>query len=211
MAPTHPSSANGTGEQSARIRELRRYTEFVSLSKRILGALALLLVGYIVYSALRQSDDRVRLVFSAMPTGDPLTPRMLKPHYEGVDSQNQPYHITAAEAVQTADEQHIALTMLHADMTLRDTSWVTLTSRRGLFDSKQKMLQLTQDVQMFYEGGYEFRTDSALLDLANSRASGDRPIDGQGPLGLLRADSFEVTEKGKRLYFIGAVKMTIYP
>lgn len=208
MAATHIPA--GDSSQPSRIGELRRYTEFVGLSKRLLWALAAILVGVVLFFTMRNADDRVRLVFSAMPVGDPLAPMMVKPHYEGIDNQSQPYHITAEEAVQV-DPEHIALTALHADMTLRDTSWLALTSGHGIFDSERKILALSEGVQMFYEGGYEFRTASADIDLNLGNATGHQPIEGQGPLGLLEADRFEITQKGKRLYFAGSVKMTLYP
>ena len=64
---------------------------------------------------------------------------------------------------------------------------------------------------MFYDGGYEFRSDYAQVDIKEGAAYGDSPVEGQGPMGTLTADSFNITERGKVIRFNGSVKMTLYP
>ena len=63
---------------------------------------------------------------------------------------------------------------------------------------------------MFHDQGYEFQTATARVDLENSTASGDEPIDGQGPFGILKAQGFRVLESGERIFFVGPATLTVF-
>ena len=41
--------------------------------------------------------------------------------------------------------------------------------------------------------------------------SGLEPLSGNGPLGDVRADSYEIEDEGDRVIFRGNVNLTIYP
>ena len=65
-------------------------------------------------------------------------------------------------------------------------------------------------IDVFYEGGYEFRTDHAHVDIQKGSAYGDAAIEGQGNLGTLQADGFSMGTHGETIHFTGSVKMMLY-
>ena len=47
-------------------------------------------------------------------------------------------------------------------------------------------MELDGGVNIFSDEGYEFRTERAEIDIDANTAWGDQPIEGQGPLGILK-------------------------
>lgn len=205
------NAASTTRATRRNLRPVRRHSYFVGLGKKLLwGLVALLLLGlaYLIWG--EAGREGVRVVFSGMAntTGD--APAMLNPRYQGLDIHNRPFTITADKAVQ-AGANMVDLYTLNADITLEHESWLALKAATGKLDMQNKQLDLFTDISMYYEGGYEMRTQEAHVDIQRGSAYGNVPVEGQGPLGTLRANAFEVQDRGNRLIFNGAVKMKIYP
>ncbi|MEL6757564.1 MAG: hypothetical protein AAFP81_14125, partial [Pseudomonadota bacterium] len=59
--------------------------------------------------------------------------------------------------------------------------------------------------------GYEFTTTAARVFVQDGRIEGLEPLSGNGPLGYVRADSYEIEDEGDRVIFRGNVDLTIYP
>ena len=74
----------------------------------------------------------------------------------------------------------IELDSPQADITLQDGSWITVTANSGRFDRAAEQLSLDGDVNLFHDDGMEMRTELARVDLQESLAWGDQPVEGQG-------------------------------
>ena len=146
---------------------------------------------------------------------------VVNPRLVGTDSDNQPFSVTADLAKNvsfTADvdkfwqeAKPIELEMPKADITLKDGSWLVLTAETGTLQPAKKFLDLAGKVNLFHDSGYEFRTTEAEIDLEQGAASGDAPIEGQGPFGHLQAEGFRLVDKGRNILFTGKAKLIIYP
>ena len=95
-------------------------------------------------------------------------------------------------------------------MPLADGSWVALTANDGRFEADTNILHLAGDVNLFHDQGYEFNTTTAQVDLVTSTASGDDPVKGQGPFGVLDAEGFRVLDSGARILFLGPARLTVF-
>lgn len=188
-----------------------RYTRFVALSKHFLWVVAAAVIALLVWVASDNSGENgTRIIFSnAQKTEKPPQNVMNHPHYQGVDAQNRPYTVIADTATQV-DASHVALVAIRADMTMTTGAWLALNAGSGMLNLTAKQLELKDAVDMFYDGGYEFRTDHAHVDIQKGSAYGDAPVEGQGPLGTLKADSFSVENRGQVIRFNGSVRMTLY-
>lgn len=188
---------------------VRRYTRFVLLSKWLLWiAAGGLFVAVGVMSSVNMGDGSARLVFTNPQQSQQGEEVMLRPHYQSVDENDQPFSVTADTATQK-DADTVLLKNLNADMSFKDLRWAALSANEGTLRTKQKKLDLAGAVNMFYDGGYEMRTELARVDMAAGSVEGPGPVEGQGPSGTLTADRFKVREKGKVLYFEGNVKVTL--
>lgn len=190
--------------------DIARYTRFVSLSKYSLWILAALILALLVWLAEDNSGDTgARLVFSSISKSGDLKNIMWKPHYQGVDNNNRPYTVIADKATQL-DAQTVVMANARADMTLGNGAWTAIDAGTATLNLQTKQLMLQSDVDVFYDGGYEFRTDHAHVDIQKGTAYGDAPVEGQGPAGTLRANSFSMENHGQVIHFNGSVRVRLY-
>ncbi len=187
------------------------YTQFVIISRWSLWVLIGVVVIAVVWVASSNNGkDGTRLVFSSVTKNEAMQNVMEKPRYQGMDQKNQPFTVIAERAIQK-DKDTIELHDIHADMNQQDGSWLALNSGVGELNLETKKIKLERDVNMFYDGGYEFRTSEAQVDINKGSAQGSSHIEGQGPAGILQADSFIVENRGQVIKFNGSVRMTLYP
>jgi hypothetical protein len=73
------------------------------------------------------------------------------------------------------------------------------------------MLWLQGAVSVYSADGYEFHSPTASCDVNAGVVTSDDPVNGQGPTGLLYANSFWLADRGNHMRFTKGVKMTLYP
>jgi lipopolysaccharide export system protein LptC len=185
------------------------YTRFVELFKYSLWGLAAVIVVAVVWVAEDKSGEGGRIVLSNVPKSGNLQNIMLKPHYQGIDSHDRPFTVIADQATQL-DADNVSMNNVRADMTAANGAWVALVSGTGVLNLQTKQLELHDKVDMFYDGGYDFRSDHAHVDIQKGTAYGDSAIEGQGPPGTLKADSFAIDDHGAVIHFNGSVRMKLY-
>jgi lipopolysaccharide export system protein LptC len=189
-------------------------SRIVSTMKYLLpGAAFALLVLVAIWPRLLPDQDRFRVDLAAVGSTGGSKPQVLNPRLQGIDSEKRPFQIVAdlgSRVQNDAGEEVYDLINPKADIVLNDGSWIALNANDGRFDLFSNTLHLSGDVNMFHDQGYEFQTATARVDLENSTASGDEPIDGQGPFGILKAQGFRVLESGERIFFVGPATLTVF-
>ncbi|MGD9538271.1 MAG: LPS export ABC transporter periplasmic protein LptC [Alphaproteobacteria bacterium] len=200
------------GRAAAPAARTGRYSAFVGVMRYALPLSAVLLLGLIVvWPLVSGREDGFRVTYSTSVQEDGSL-KMLNARYIGTDDKGQPYTVTAVEAVPNAvDTTLVSLKTLAADMFVKDGSWLAMTANEGLYDRDASTLDLAGDVTLFSDEGHELHTESAHIEIAAGTADGDRPVAGQGPLGLIEGDAFRVTERGDNLFLFGNVKVTVFP
>lgn len=186
------------------------YTRFVRLSKRFLWVLVAGVISLIIWVASdSSSENKARIVFSNMAKSGVLQNIMANPHYQGVDGKNRPYTVMADKATQV-DKDTVLLTNIRADIALEKGVWIAMNAGSGKLNMVTKKLELTDGVDVFYDNGYEFRTSHANIDIQSGSAYGDASLEGQGPIGTLKAKGFSVTGHGKSIHFNNSVRIKLY-
>jgi lipopolysaccharide export system protein LptC len=183
----------------------------VAYLKLMLPAVALLIVTLILaWPQIVSDHNRVR--FGGHISADEAdTLRMINARYVGVDDQQRPYVVTSALA--TRDSAHAPSTDLKtpkADMTTASGAWVAVTAETGVYHNDAKLLDLAGDVSVFHDGGTEFHTATARVDLSASSAAGDDPVEGQGPTGTVTSDGFRLYDRGAHIIFTGKAHMVLF-
>jgi lipopolysaccharide export system protein LptC len=182
-----------TARSRATIHDAERYARFVSIMRRGLLLAGLLLVGLVVgYSLLPRQSQRMAMTFEKMGvvSGD-LS--MTNPKLHGVDSEGNPFTVTADKATQNPKNLHQAtLANVQADLSLKDGQWMTATAPVGTLDADAHRLDLHGAISVFTDEGYELHTDLAHFDLAKGIATGPHRVTGQGPSGTFVADRFRI-------------------
>ncbi len=208
------------GAEWAAARQLSTtYSRFVGAMKFLLPFIALVLIGVVLtWPHLNPSEKRFRVGFSSLAATEAMDLEMVNPRLVGFDSQDQPFSLTAdlaknitpsADFWETADP--VEFEMPKADMILEDDTWVVLTAESGVLLPPDRTLELMGEVNLYHDSGYEFETSRAMIDLANSIASGDEIVDGHGPFGHITAEGFRLEKRGGRIHFTGKSSLTLYP
>lgn len=208
MAPDPITQA--TGQVRRLVAPVTRYTRFVSVSKRFLWVLIAAMIALVVWIASdNNGENGARIVFSNVPKSEVIQNIMASPRYQGVDVHGRPYTVVAHKAVQV-DKENVTMETIKAEITLDSGAWLAMNAGSGHMNIARKQMLLEGGVDAFYEGGYEFRSDHAQVDIQNNSIFGDAPVEGQGPLGTLKADNFSVENHGQVIRFNGSVRMKLY-
>lgn len=207
-----PATAYDSPGPPAR-RPLRTaHTRFVAMMKWALPVTAAGLVAIMVAWSQDHDQDRgFRLGQSSLRVDDVAGQKVVNARYTGTDNHDRPYTITAEALAQASrDTDVVQLNGPKADVALSGSSWAALTAPTGMYSRKERRLLLAGGVNLFHDGGYEFHTERAVIDLGLSSARGDDPVDGQGPFGTLQADGFRIEDGGQRIHFTGRAKLVIH-
>lgn len=189
------------------------YGRFVGLAKILLPTIATALIAIVVvWPELSEQENRFRLGPAKIDRSEAEKLRMINARFTGVDASKRPFTVTADSADQANPKSsNIVLVSPKADILLGNGAWVALTATDGKFNRDDQLLELTGNVNLFHDSGYEFRTESAVLDLTAGDATGTEPVEGQGPFGHLSAEGFKIYNRGERINFTGKAKLIIAP
>ncbi len=128
-------------------------------------------------------------------------------HFNGLDSKNEPYSMTAARATRPGGLQNVYdLNKPRAEITLQDGAWLSGQSDFGRYDQDTRKLWLGGNVQLFHDKGYEFTTDEAQIDISADNAYGEKPVLIQGDFGEIRGQGFKALDAGKTFVVTGPAK-----
>ena len=189
-----------------------RYSRFVTLMKRSLTISAGAIIAIvIIFALLPRQSDKVSFAYEKMGRIDNDL-AMLKPRLTGSDQRGNPFVITADAAIQQgSNSRKVALKKVEADLTLDKDRWLNASATQGFFDMEKNWLRLSGGIAVFSGDGYELHTAQAEVDLKKGVFRGPGEVTGQGPMGTLRADTFELDHRTMQLVLRGHVHMTINP
>jgi lipopolysaccharide export system protein LptC len=197
---------------------LRQARAAVGFHSRLVGFLKLVLplvaaslvVLVAAWPHIYQREDRFKIGIANVNLEEAATVRMVKARFTGIDAANRPYVLTADDAVQQAGDANVVeLTAPKGDITLANGSWVALTGETGHFYKDLQILDLSGQVNLFHDAGYEFRTATARFEMAKSAAEGNERVDGQGPFGSIVAEGFRIVDRGAVVHFLGKSRLVI--
>ena len=205
------------GEHFARRRRIvaisARYSRFVGLMKVVLPMSAVALAVLVVaWPYLAGREEGFHLSFADIGVDATEAVYMTNARFFGSDDKRQPISVTADSVTQEiGDPDTVRFILPKADILLENGDWLALTAERGTLHRAGQLLALDGGVNIFFDKGYEFRTERAEIDLRTRAARGDAPVEGQGPLGLLNASGFRLGDKGRTIHFDGRVRLVLYP
>lgn len=187
------------------LAQARRRSERVKYLRYLLvGAAAVsigLFFGYILRSAITQESR-------PPPVDDSQAVTMINPRFTGRDAAGEIFTITADTAKRRRTREGAV------DLTgpiLRDSKGTEVQAPSGFYDRDLGILELYEDVRISDAAGYMFNSQGARVHVAEDRVEGLSPLEGRGPLGDIKADSYEILDGGDRIVFKGNVQTVIYP
>ncbi len=188
-------------------------SQVVMSLKILLPAVAVALVMLVLmWSRLSPEDQRFAIPRVVVKPEDLENLKMEAPRYVGIDAQSQPFTVTARLATQGASGSPLThLEEPKGDILLSAGSWIAVEARQGVYDKTAETLDLSGDVSLFHDRGYQLRTERARVLFAPGEAQGDAPVHGQGPDTELSGEGFRLEAKGARILLLGESRIVLYP
>lgn len=205
MASFDPAAAEFSHDAERRLVALARWrkrSRLVRLYRRALplamAALLLFGVGWVV----------VRAVVAALlaPPESAATIHLLHPRFYGRNDKNQPYVLSAEEAVRDgADPNRIGLTAPVMVQYVGAPAPQVVSGDRGSYNEEKRILDLFGRVKASDGQGNHFASETARIDMPKNMVSGRSPVSGYGPQGTFSASSYVIYDKGDRVDLNGDV------
>jgi lipopolysaccharide export system protein LptC len=179
----------------------RKRSELVHFYRRALPAamVALVLFGL--------GWMAVRALMSLGLGGEAIgTIHLLHPTFYGRNQQGERYILRADEAVRAGDNpDRIALVKPKLWQYTTAPEPQTVTSARGVFHEKEKLLDLFGQVKASDGSGNHFSSETAYVNMHRNSVVGQTAAFADGPQGTISASSYAVYDKGKHVIFTGNV------
>jgi lipopolysaccharide export system protein LptC len=125
----------------------------------------------------------------------------------GLDSEKQPYSISASTAVQDKDKPNfINLDQVSGATSRTDGEKITFQSQKGLYNSDGKTLDLDRDVVIASAGRFTARMDKAHVVVEEKRLTSAVPVVVELNNGTINANGVEISNDGNNIVFLNGVK-----
>lgn len=184
----------------------------VKLYRRVLPIVILMLAG----GALTWTVFRTVMSGVERKASESREIRLDNPMFHGQDAQGRSFVIGAQGAVRDPATGHFRLIgpLLRLNLGARKTT--ELSADAGAYIETQRKVVIGPNVKISDGGtGWELTTPEAVVDTDTGVVTGDKGVQGRGPLGSIDASSYAIYDQGQRVVFNGQgenkVRGTINP
>ncbi len=195
-------------------KRMFRHSRFVVMMKVLLPSLAALLIGLIIlWPQLNAGEEGFSLAAAdAERIGLPEEQAMVNPRFFSVDQSGQPFNMTAEEAFEMEGEtRRVRLNGVRADVSAKNGRWYALDAETALYTQATDMLDLSGQVNVYTDEGYELETTQASVSILTHDISGNEKTLVRGADGYAVSDGFSVTDEGKVVRLSGKTRLIFYP
>lgn len=123
---------------------------------------------------------------------------MENPRLAGEDPDTGAYVVNALRAAQSTDNpQVVKLTEIDGNMGMEGDDRAQLSAESGVFDQDTEMLELSGNVQVTTESGYDFTSPKVYADMKNNVIETRNAINLKMLNGTVQAENLTVKENGE--------------
>jgi len=177
----------------------RRSTVIAGLRRFFVAAAGASFASVFVFMALTALQGGISAADSS--NAEPL--RMINPRFTGRTSDGGPFQITA----ETAIRDRTGRQLVHLDSPVyRSQDGTVVLAPRGVYDEALGAIVLNGEVLFSERGGNRFSTSNMVVDLNDGVVHGEQEVTGAGPLGVVRANAYEIRQDDRALVLRGAVR-----
>ncbi len=181
---------------------------------RLVMPIAAVLLFFVValWRDIVPNPEIIGLEASSLPASEVEELTMIRPRFDGLDKEGQPYTLTAERANQVDEEGTLVfMQQPAADVTLKNGRWVAISADGGRYFRLDERLELEGSVNLFQDDGYELRTDAVEVHLKAGEIDSNSPVSGQGPRGEMEGEGLSVKDDGKVVELKGRSRIKILP
>ncbi len=203
IGPDRGAAFRAAKVHSSRVRLLR----VAIIAGCALAGLGLL--GRAFYDPFAKAPDKLSIA-NATLNGTRVT--MERPKLSGYRQDGRPYDVRATSGVQDIRTPNIIeLNELEAKFETTSKAVVRVAALRGVYDSGRDFLQMTQDIHIGSDSGFDIRMSTADADFKSGAIVSHEPVSVVMTGGTINAASLTVTGSGESIVFDGDVRTLFHP
>lgn len=197
---------------AATAKAFRARSRRVQLLRRVLPVAIVVLAGgtvsWIVLRSVMSDVER--------KAGTSREVRLDSAMFHGQDAEGRSFMIGAKSAVRDPATGQFRLIGPALKLNLGGRKVTTLTADGGSYDQAGKTVTIGPNVRISDGGtGLVLVTPEAVVDTSTGNVTGNKGVQGAGPLGTISASSYAIYEQGERVVFSGSgenkVRGTVNP
>lgn len=178
----------------------RAHSRRVRFFRRILPIVIVILAGgavtWTVFRSVMSGVER--------RASQPREAEWTNPMFHGQDDQGRAFVIGAKGAVQDAETGRFRLVGPVVRLNLGGRKVTEMTADGGTYDETRKQVIIGPNVRISDGGsGFLLTTPQAVVDIRTGVVTGDRGVEGSGPLGTISASAYAIHDEGRRVEFRG--------
>ena len=198
--PVETRKAEDEARVAATASAFRSRSRRVQLLRRLLPVLIIVLAGgtvsWIVLRTVMSDVER--------KAGTSREVRLDNPMFHGQDAEGRSFVIGAKGAVRDATTGHFRLVGPALRLNLGGRKVTELTADGGAYDEANDRVIIGPNVRISDGGsGLTLTTPEAVVDTKTGVVTGDKGVQGRGPLGSINASSYAIYDQGQRVVFNG--------
>ena len=202
----------GRGDGERAFRAARRHSRLVRVLRIAVPLSVVLLCSIAVlvtyFNPLRMLTNLPLNAGDLVVSGTKIT--MEQPRLSGFTRDARAYELTATKAAQDLTKPDIVeLHNIRAKIAMQDKSSMEMTAIDGVYNTKDEMLTLGQNIVLTSSTGYEGRLSEALVDIRKGSVVSKKPVEVKMLQGTLHANGLEVANSGDMVRFEGGVTMML--
>ncbi|MNS37328.1 Lipopolysaccharide-assembly, LptC-related [compost metagenome] len=172
----------------------------VKLYRRVLPIIILMLAG----GALTWTVFRTVMSGVERKASESREIRLDNPMFHGQDAQGRSFVIGAQGAIRDPATGYFRLVGPLLRLNLGGRKTTELTADGGTYIETQRKVVIGPNVKISDGGsGFVLTTPEAVVDTNTGVVTGDKGVQGQGPLGTIKASSYAIYDQGQRVVFSG--------
>lgn len=198
-----PVSSSPTGEA--------RHTQKVKRTKLFLPSLAALLLGLLLaWPSLKNDIREITLDITRPKAGELEKLHVENTNFYITDNDNNVHNFIAQNIDEhDSDSKIIKLNILEGIINSSPTTWINIKSDVGFFNQDNNTLQLPNLIEIFYSDGMNAEVFDGLYDFKTSLITSSSPVTGEGNLGNIESEAFEMNTKTGVITFLGKTKIKL--
>ncbi|MBX9709332.1 MAG: LPS export ABC transporter periplasmic protein LptC [Caulobacteraceae bacterium] len=210
--PVQQRKAADEARLAAEAERWRVRSERVRLYRRLLPILIVVLAG----GALTWTVFRTVMSGVEREASQARDIRLDNPMFHGQDAEGRNFVIGAEGAVRDPATGRFRLNGPVLRLNLGGAKVTEMTADAGTYNEAARTVTIGPNVRISDGGsGFVLTTPEAVVNTATGVVTGDRGVQGRGPMGTISATSYAIYEQGQRVVFSGAgdnkVQGTIAP
>ena len=172
----------------------------VKLYRRVLPIVILMLAG----GALTWTVFRTVMSGVERKASESREIRLDNPMFHGQDAQGRSFVVGAKGAIRDPATGHFRLVGPLLKLNLGGRKVTELTADGGTYIETSRKVVIGPNVKISDGGsGFVLTTPEAVVDTNTGVVTGDKGVEGQGPLGTIKASSYAIYDQGQRVVFSG--------